>query len=90
VSVMEDLAGLFQRGPWWKTLSWAADGPDSREPVTLAFDKQHIQISMACPRCARSMRLISSPPERERRTRPTLLSWHCETCGIESQRTVQC
>lgn len=90
MSVMEDLAGLLHRGPWWKLLGVSLEDHEGHAPVTLAFDKHRIHISMTCPRCARSMRLISSLPEPEPRGRLTQLAWHCDTCGVDSQRTVQC
>lgn len=90
MSVKEDLAGLLHRGSWLKLLGMPFDEQTGQPPVTLAFDRQRIHISMECPRCARSMRLISSSPEEETRGRLTELSWHCDTCGVDSQRTVQC
>lgn len=91
MSVMEDIAGQRQRRPWWKMLVTSLEAPESREPITLAFDRQRMQVSMTCPRCARSMRLVSSHPGQDsRRGRSTVLCWHCETCGVESQRSIHC
>lgn len=90
MSVMEDLAGLLHRGTWLKLLGMPTEDDGSEAPVTLAFDRQRIHVSMECPRCARAMRLISSQPETDTRSRLTQLAWHCDTCGVDSQRTVQC
>jgi len=91
VTVMEDLAEFFKKVPRWSRQWTAADTDERPGSLTLDLGRDRIQLAMCCPRCFRSMRLISPPPPVQVH-RPQLrsLSWHCEACGMQSTRRVQC
>ncbi|HSW12428.1 MAG TPA: hypothetical protein VLI06_06275 [Solimonas sp.] len=93
MTVMEDLADFFRKLPQWGR-QWSGS-PDDEHPAPLTVDLEkgrgRIHLAMCCPRCFRSMRLISPPPRTQaHRLELRSLSWHCETCGIQSTRRVHC